>query len=77
MEDNMDIKRIFDIYRRHSVITTDSRDCPPGSIFVALRGEKFDGNKFAATALRNGCSYAVVDNPEYATDDRCLLVPDA
>lgn len=54
-------------------VTTDSRDCPDGSLFIALKGENFDGNKFAASALEKGCRYAVVDKPEYAIDERYIL----
>ncbi len=58
-------------------MTTDSRDCPAGSIFIALKGETFDGNQFAASALEKGCSLAVVSAPEVAgTDPRMVLVPD-
>ena len=57
-------------------ITTDSRDCPAGSIFFALKGETFNGNAYAASALEKGCSYAVIDEPQYATDDRFIVVPD-
>lgn len=60
----------------HPVVTTDSRDCPPGSIFFALKGGSFDGNRFAAAALDKGCSWAVVDEKEFATDSRCILVDD-
>ncbi len=45
-------------------ITTDSRDCPEGSVFLALRGETFDGNKFAVSALQKGCAIAIVDNAD-------------
>lgn len=57
-------------------ITTDSRECPPGSVFLALKGEKFDGNRFAATALDKGCSYAIIDDPQYAVsgDSRYVVV---
>ncbi|WP_455077227.1 UDP-N-acetylmuramoyl-tripeptide--D-alanyl-D-alanine ligase [Prevotella koreensis] len=72
----MDIKEMYALYREHPLITTDSRDCPQGSIFLALKGETFDGNKFAESALQKGCAYAIIDNPEYKTDDRCLLVDD-
>lgn len=72
----LDIKEMFALYREHPLITTDSRDCPQGSIFLALKGETFDGNKFAESALQKGCAYAIIDNPEYKTDDRCLLVDD-
>ena len=72
----MEIAELYKLYTEHQVVTTDSRDCPKGSIFFALKGESFDGNKFAATALEKGCAYAVVDEAEYATDQRCILVDD-
>jgi UDP-N-acetylmuramoyl-tripeptide--D-alanyl-D-alanine ligase len=57
----MDIKQLYQLYQQHPCITTDSRDCPPGSIFLALKGASFNGNKFALQALENGCAYAIVD----------------
>ena len=72
----MDIQQLYQIYQQHPVITTDSRDCPQGSIFFALKGESFDGNKFAASAIEKGCAYAVIDNAEYQKDDRFILVED-
>lgn len=72
----MDIQQLYQIYQQHPVITTDSRDCPQGSIFFALKGESFDGNKFAASAIEKGCAYAVIDNAEYKKDDRFILVDD-
>ena len=76
---NMDIKELYRLYQQHPVITTDSRDCPAGSIFVALRGESFDGNRFAASALAKGCAYAIVDDAQIytqANDPRMILVDD-
>ena len=58
----MKIKELYEIYKAHPVVTTDSRNCPEGSIFFALKGETFDGNKFAMQALEKGCAYAVVDD---------------
>lgn len=72
----MDIKELYSIYEKHPAITTDSRDCHAGSIFLALKGDRFDGNRFAAAALANGCSCAIVDEPAAATDSRCILVDD-
>ena len=72
----METAELYKIYQTHPVITTDSRDCPEGSIFIALKGASFNGNKFALEALRKGCAYAVVDEAEYATDNRCILVDD-
>ncbi|MBR1388907.1 MAG: UDP-N-acetylmuramoyl-tripeptide--D-alanyl-D-alanine ligase [Prevotella sp.] len=72
----MDIKELYRLYQQHPCITTDSRDCPEGSIFLALKGESFDGNKFALSALEKGCSYAIVDDPSVAVGDRRIICVD-
>ena len=72
----MEIKQLYRLYQEHSYITTDSRDCPEGSIFLALKGDKFDGNRFAKQALEQGCAYAVVDDKTVAVDERYILVDD-
>ena len=40
-------------------VTTDSRDVKPGMLFVALRGENFDGNDYVRSAIEKGASYAL------------------
>ena len=72
----MDIKELYKLYKQHPCITTDSRDCPEGSIFLALKGESFDGNKFALQAIEKGCAYAIVDDPKLLTDDERLILVD-
>lgn len=74
----MEISELYQLYLQHPQITTDSRDCPAGSIFFALKGASFDGNKFAEMALEKGCSFAVIDEQEYAKegDSRFILVKD-
>ena len=73
----MEISQLYELFLQHPVITTDTRDCPAGSIFFALKGETFDGNAFAAKALEAGCAVAVVDNPDVAAaDTRFVLVDD-
>ena len=72
----MDIKDLYKLYQQHPQITTDSRDCPEGSIFLALKGESFNGNKFAESAIEKGCAYAIIDEPEYKKDDRFIIVDD-
>ena len=54
---------LYEAYIKSAGVTTDSRHCPEGSLFFALRGENFDGNRFAAAALEKGCAHAVVDDP--------------
>ena len=72
----MDIKELYKLYQQHPCITTDSRDCPEGSIFLALKGESFDGNKFALQALEKGCAYAIIDDKSLSGDpnNRLILV---
>ncbi|MBF1567565.1 MAG: UDP-N-acetylmuramoyl-tripeptide--D-alanyl-D-alanine ligase [Prevotella shahii] len=74
----MTTEQLYQIFESHPVVTTDSRDCPKGSIFFALKGASFNGNKFAAAALQQGCAFAVVDEPEYCAqgDERYILVDD-
>ena len=72
----MTIKELYKLYQEHPCITTDSRDCPAGSIFLALKGESFDGNQFAAAALEKGCAYAIVDHSLEVTSDKMIVVDD-
>jgi UDP-N-acetylmuramoyl-tripeptide--D-alanyl-D-alanine ligase len=67
---------LYAIYRQHPTVSTDTRQLPPGCIFFALKGENFDGNKFAKQASEQGAAYAVIDNPVFQHNDKCLLVPD-
>lgn len=74
----MEISALYQIYLNCSAVTTDSRNCPEGSLFIALKGESFNGNAFAAQALHDGCAYAVIDEAKYAVKDdaRYILVDD-
>ncbi len=75
----MDISELYEHFLACPLVTTDSRTCPAGSIFFALKGEKFDGNCYAQKALDSGCAYAVVDEAQYIPegDNRYVLVADA
>jgi UDP-N-acetylmuramoyl-tripeptide--D-alanyl-D-alanine ligase len=66
------IKELYRLYQQHPCITTDSRDCPKDSIFIALKGETFNGNKFALQALQKGCAYAIVDEDVESAESETL-----
>ena len=73
---------LYELYLRHPRISTDSRRIEPDSVFFALRGASFDGNRFAADALEKGAAYAVVDDPSLPNTrpdkaDRLIVVDDA
>ena len=70
----MELAALYDLFLQCGEVTTDSRHCPQGSMFFALKGDTFDGNRFAEKALEAGCAYAVVDDPGAVCNDRCLLV---
>ena len=74
----MKIAELYELYKQHPVVTTDSRKCPKGALFFASKGDSFNGNAFAAQALEQGCAYAIVDEAEYAVggDERYILVED-
>ena len=74
----MQLSELYRIYRERPHIITDSRQIEEGAIFLALKGERFDGNQYARQAIEQGCAYAVIDEPEYddPNDDRIILVDD-
>ena len=74
----MNLSALYQIFLDCQLVTTDSRNCPEGPLFIALKGESFNGNAFAGKALETGCAYAIIDEPEYAVegDQRYILVDD-
>lgn len=73
----MSISDIYNLFVEHPIITTDTRDCPKGSIFFALKGANFDGNAFAHKAIEQGCAYAVIDDATQGDgSDHYIVVSD-
>jgi len=72
----LDIAALYEIYKKHPSVQTDTRKLKEGDIFFALKGPNFNGNAFAQQALEAGASYAVIDEQEFAADERYLLVDD-
>ena len=74
---DMNISKIYNIFKEYPSISTDSRNIKKDSIFFALKGENFNGNKFAEEALKSGCKYAVIDEKEYEINENYILVNNA
>ena len=68
------IESLYKRFLRYPVVTTDSRNIPVNSIFFALKGENFNGNKFALEALTKGATFAIVDEIIPGSDDRVIQV---
>ncbi|MBI9037149.1 MAG: UDP-N-acetylmuramoyl-tripeptide--D-alanyl-D-alanine ligase [Bacteroidales bacterium] len=68
------VENLYKVFCKYPVICTDSRKIKPNSIFFALKGENFNGNKYAEPALQKGAKYAVIDEEKYKSNDRFILV---
>lgn len=70
------IQELYQLYRQHPTIVTDSRKIVQDCMFFALKGDRFNGNEFARQAVEKGAAYAVIDDAAFQLDDRFLLVED-
>jgi len=73
----MEIKEIYSLFKEHPTICTDSRKITKGAIFFSLKGDNFNGNKFALKAILDGCSYAIIDEKEYDVHQNTIIVNNA
>jgi UDP-N-acetylmuramoyl-tripeptide--D-alanyl-D-alanine ligase len=72
----MNTKKLYQLFIKNQLtINTDSRKKILNSIFFALKGENFDGNKYALQALEDGALYAVIDNEIYFDNSNDRLIP--
>jgi len=72
----MEIKDLYNIFLQSAGVCTDTRTLKKNQLFFALKGENFDGNRFALQALEQGASYAVAGEDLQAEDTRLIKVPD-
>ncbi|MCC7332034.1 MAG: UDP-N-acetylmuramoyl-tripeptide--D-alanyl-D-alanine ligase [Flavobacteriales bacterium] len=70
----MEIAELYDIYKQHPVISTDTRTISKGCLFFALKGENFNANIFAEQAINEGASFAIIDNPKFKISNKCIVV---
>ena len=68
----MTTEELYLLFTKHPVISTDSRNVAPNALFFALKGENFNGNNYASKALEIGAAYAVIDEADCKTSDRCI-----
>lgn len=71
----MDIEKLYEIYLECDTVCTDTRKIVPNCLFFALKGDNFNGNKFAHQAINSGAKYSIIDDMAYE-NDRCILVDD-
>lgn len=72
----MTIETLYQHFLKSSGVCTDTRKITANCIFFALKGDNFNANEFAAKAIEQGASLAIIDEEEYAQDERFVLVED-
>lgn len=72
----MTAEQLYQVYLKHPIVCTDTRKISKNCLFFALKGDNFNGNKFALQAIESGAAYAIVDQAEFAIDNRFILVDD-
>lgn len=70
----MSSKDLHELFLASAGVCTDTRSLLENQIFFALKGDNFNGNKYAQLALEKGASYAIIDEEEFEIDSRCILV---
>ena len=71
------LKSVYEIYRQSLGINTDSRTLKKGEVFFALKGENFNGNAFAKTAIDLGASAVICDENQDFSHDNLFIVEDS
>ena len=72
----VNLEQIYKIFKQCNGVSTDSRKLPEACLFVALKGERFDGNEYALDALEKGAAYALVSDHNLLKNDHLILVKD-
>jgi UDP-N-acetylmuramoyl-tripeptide--D-alanyl-D-alanine ligase len=70
------IEHLYRLYLKFPSVCTDTRKVQKGDLFFALKGENFNGNRFAIQALDNGAAYAIIDEMPARGHDHLILVDD-
>ena len=69
------MSELYSLFYETKGICTDTRKILPDSLFIALKGNNFNGNLFANKAINKGAKFAIVDQKEFANDRNILYVP--
>ena len=72
----MEISELYHLFKQSAGVTTDSRKIETGQLYFALKGDHFDGNSFAAKAIKHGAAFSVIDDIHFKENENCILVND-
>ncbi len=70
------IEALHHYFTQSTGVCTDTRNIAADSLFVALKGDNFDGNQFVEQAIKSGAKYAITDNANFANNQQIFYVKD-
>ena len=72
----MHIEELYQLFLQNPSVQTDTRKLTAGDLYFALKGENFNGNRFAVQALAKGAAHTIVDEEIELVDHRIIKVED-
>lgn len=69
----MNLKTLHNLFLECNTVSTDTRKIEKGDLFFALKGDNFNGNKYAQQAIEKGAKYAVIDDVEFQSNNTILV----
>jgi len=73
----MDINSIYQTFLQCNGVSTDTRNINKDDLFIALKGENFNGNRFVKSAIENGAKYAIIDDANYEIPGKTIRCKDS
>src|SRR5882762_1865133 len=70
----MQVSALYELLKKSSGISTDTRSIKEGNLFFALKGEHFNANDFAEDALHTGASFVIADEKKFSDSEKIILV---
>lgn len=70
----MKIAKLHEVFLQYPSVSTDTRKIKNNDIFFALKGANSNGNEYALKAIEKGAAYVVVDEKEFASHHKTILV---
>ena len=69
----MDIQNLYSLFQSSNGVSIDSRSIEKDEIFFSIKGENFDGNRFALDAIDKGAKFSIVDDPELKNKNERII----
>ena len=68
------LAQLHQIFLKSSGVNTDTRSIEKDQLFVALKGDNFDGNQYIEQALNSGATHAISSDTKWSEDSRVTVV---